>query len=321
MKKHIKSLALVLAIAIAVGSLCWNYSLSKELESLRGSLSNNTQNLQSQIESIYVNVDNKLKEEASLLSKSDYEYGKIDIKNATADIVFSILPKEYTSNTAVEIIFDGKSWPLEFKGGCFTGTVTVPLFGDYYEVMDVKLTDGENIRTQTPEWSFSPIGLLGELSVTEGNLSSYGTYGDNTYKSTVEGVLQMDYYCKKDIGTLKELWLVQEINGEVKQRTQIPLNTTRPENLGVYSEYVGPETEYSSTSYYYEMKHTFEAPYGTTQAVYIEAVDSNGLHYRTAICQGMATALIEKESNSHGGDFYYSSKITDADGKILWEWK
>jgi|GEM_PF-6609406 len=321
MKKHISTIALVLALALAATSIYMNYNLAKQIDSLKATLNNSLNTISSNVNSIYSNVDQKLEEKASLLASSSYEYGKIDIAGGTVEIDFSVLPKEYTKQTKAEIVCGGVSYPLEFRDGSYKGSVTVSLYEDYSECIDVVFTDGENVRTETPsEWAFSPVGLLGEAVINENNASTYGRYDEDNYSSTLQGVLEIQYYCKKDISSLKELWLVHEVNGVEKSRTPVPLNTTPPESNGTYFEYEDPDSDYSNTVYYYKADMTFTAPYNSVQAVYIEAVDGNGLRYQAAIGQGTLTAkIVQPNSHSVGEDYNFKSKIVDANGKILWQ--
>lgn len=320
MKKHIQTIALILAIVLACVSLYMNYNLSNEIDSLKLSLNNSVNSLTQQISGIYNNVDEKLEEKASILEKSSYEYGKPDIAGGTVAIDFSILPKEYTSATKAEIVLDGVSYPLELKNGSYTGSVTVSLYEEYMSAMDVVLTDGENIRTETPDWSFSPVGLLGQININDNDLSMHGKYEKNEYVSTLSGVLEVQFYCKKDIASLKELWLVHEVDGEVKSRTPIELNTTAPSGATLTYEVGEDDSEYSNKTYYYETEQNFKAPYNSVQVVYVEAVDSNGLRYRTAVGEGTITRkVVMADAHSWDSDYHYTAKIVDSSGKILWE--
>ena len=318
MKKHIKTIALVLAIALAAASLFANYSLSKEIENLRSAINHNQNNIHNQINGIYQNVDEKLEKQASLLEKSDYEYGKVDVSAGTVELNVSVLPKEYSSATIAKIVCAGKDYPLEFANGSYNGTVTLSLYEEYAECLDIILTDGDTIRTETPEWYFSPVSLLGQLYVNDGDISSGGTYEKDAYKADIRGTLEMQYHCKKDIGSLKELRLVQEINGEEKMSIPIPLDATVPDGFDVRTEPIDPDGEYTTEIYYYKINQTFEAPYDSIQAVYIEALDTNGLRYRTAIAQGSVTCKITR-SHIYSGDFVYANQIIGPDGKVLWQ--
>ncbi len=320
MKKHIKTIALVLAIVLASVSLYMNYNLSNEIDSLKLSLNNSVNSLSQEIGGIYNNVDEKLEEKASILATSSYEYGKPDIAGGTVDIDFSLLPKEYTNSTKAEIVFEGASYPLEFKNGSYRGLVTVSLYKEYMNAMNVVLTDGENIRTETPDWSFSPVGLLGQININDNDLSMHGKYEKNEYVSTLSGVLEVQFYCKKDIASLKELWLVHEVDGEVKSKIPVPLNTVAPTGVNVSPDWYNEDSEYSNALYYFKTEQNFKAPYNSVQVVYVEAVDSNGLRYRTSVGEGTITRkVVTANDHSWDSDYRYTSKIVDASGKILWE--
>ena len=81
--------------------------------------------LENSINSIYNNVDQQLKEEASLLSGVDVEYGEINLEDHTIDVTVKLVPKLISEDMKISVSINGRSTELTKTGGVFTGTIPV----------------------------------------------------------------------------------------------------------------------------------------------------------------------------------------------------
>ena len=84
--------ALVIALTISFVQIGL---LNERIDQLQNGIHNQHQQFMNQIESIYTNVDRQLKEEASLLSGVDAEYGEISIEDHTIDAHSSVERAEW----------------------------------------------------------------------------------------------------------------------------------------------------------------------------------------------------------------------------------
>lgn len=117
--------ALVIALTISFVQIGL---LNERIDQLQNGMHNQHQQFMNQIESIYTNVDRQLKEEASLLSGVDAEYGEISIEDHTIDVTVKLVPKLISENMKVHVSIDGRSTDLSRDGSAFSGTIAVDIY-------------------------------------------------------------------------------------------------------------------------------------------------------------------------------------------------
>jgi len=160
MKEWMKRVfAAVLCIMLII-SLVRIHSLEEKLERETGYLQSQIQSLESSINSIYHNVDQKLEEEASLLTFNQWEITSIDAENQTASVAIAITPKEYQAGMTEAFLQSGsEEYPMTMKDGSYRAELKVPLF-DSCEIDAVVLRDSTYTRTEYLDWSIHPRYVL-----------------------------------------------------------------------------------------------------------------------------------------------------------------
>ena len=145
--KNNAALKIVVAI-LAIGLLAcfiWINTLTNEINRLSDSLHSQHQILMGQVESIYNNVDDMLREEASLLSSVTGEYGELNLEDHTLDVTVTLVPKLIADDMKIQISFNGRNTELTRSGNAFTGTIAVDIY---------------NLNEQTPSQAiFMPVVL------------------------------------------------------------------------------------------------------------------------------------------------------------------
>ena len=123
-KQDLLILILVIALMVAFAKI---NDLESDVRMLQRDLSNNVSNLETRVNSIYENVDTFLKQEASLLSGVEYQYGALDPDTQQVDILLKILPKEVTDDTVLRVSLGDTVSQLERSGNAFEGSIPVSL--------------------------------------------------------------------------------------------------------------------------------------------------------------------------------------------------
>ena len=121
-KTNWKAIAVVALVVLLIVSFFKIAELSDAVENLQmenTSLSSGIQALRDDIQSIYNNVDAKLKEQASLVSGVDFEIGDISEDMKSVDLTLTVVPKLVTDDMEVSISVDGKTVPLTRSGSGF----------------------------------------------------------------------------------------------------------------------------------------------------------------------------------------------------------
>lgn len=223
-KRHWQKLVIgVLTILLVIFSLQL-YDLSQTVSDLKTDYINSINNLHNNINSIYHNVDEKLKEQASLLSYVDFEYGDFNSKTNKVPITIKVVPKVIADDTRLSmqvgednIIFvrNGNEFSAEFEVYIFTS-------GDNrYPVLNIE--SGDELKTELLEgvevcdlrYKYIPCVYTSAYdissSVSEGNLVIKGNY--NVYCETVD-ILNTE-------NCFDKMYVTYELNGKEIKREQI----------------------------------------------------------------------------------------------------
>ena len=132
-------------------------NLESTVRNLRSDLVHSVSNLEERVNSVYRNVDDFLKQEASLLSGMEYVCGEFNPDTRTVNIDLSVIPKEIHEDMTLYVTFDDTSVELTRNGNTFKGAVPVGLFvEDEQPLLTIKTEKG----TQTQYLEDVYIGWL-----------------------------------------------------------------------------------------------------------------------------------------------------------------
>ena len=257
--------ALVIALTISFVQIGL---LNERIDQLQNGMHNQHQQFMNQIESIYTNVDRQLKEEASLLSGVDAEYGEISIEDHTIDVTVKLVPKLISENMKVQVSINGRSTDLSRDGSAFSGTIAVDIYNVGEQMLMTIKTDS---GTQTQYLSEIQVEYLWDTRIPSlyyCDVSGQGSFTDGKY--TFDG--HIDINCSSTEQTpdvrFEKFVLVTERNGTEINREDI---TDDVMNYEAYPHGVYWRDEY---------KMECEAKEGDDVRIYLEATDSLGyLHW------------------------------------------
>ena len=262
--------ALVIALTISFVQIGL---LNERIDQLQNGMHNQHQQFMNQIESIYTNVDRQLKEEASLLSGVDAEYGEISIEDHTIDVTVKLVPKLISENMKVQVSINGRSTDLSRDGSAFSGTIAVDIYNVGEQMLMTIKTDS---GTQTQYLSEIQVEYLWDTRIPSlyyCDVSGQGSFTDGKY--TFDG--HIDINCSSTEQTpdvrFEKFVLVTERNGTEINREDI---TDDVMNYEAYPHGVYWRDEY---------KMECEAKEGDDVRIYLEATDSLGYLHRMLIHQ------------------------------------
>ena len=143
------STVLILALGLCVIVLTVKVNqLTRQVNHLQNNYNIAFSNLENDIALIYDNVDQKLREEASLITDVKYEYGELDTQIHRLPLKLSITPKALTNDMVVSVQVGGESTVLTRQGQQFHGTIPVELFAGYDSYPLLSITSEGTTRTQ-----------------------------------------------------------------------------------------------------------------------------------------------------------------------------
>ena len=270
MEKKIKSLQacsviLIIALCVCVYIISVLGSRVSRLDFL---VENQYDRIMSDVNAIYQNVDEKLREEASLLSLVEAEYGEFHPEDYTIDVTVKLVPKLISDDMKVQVSINGRSEELSRTGNNFTGTIPVDIY-NMGEQMLMTIETAAGIQTQylsdiQVEYLWG--GIIPSLYYCD--ISGDETFEDGKY--TLSGHLDINCSPVMDTPDVKfeKFVLVTELNGKEIKREDIT------EEVLSYESY--PHGVYWRSQYNMEC----EAVEGDELGIYLEATDSLGYLHR-----------------------------------------
>lgn len=252
-------------------------------------------NMKNTIASIYANVDEKLKKEASLVSSADCSLGELTENNTALTARFSVVPKVITDDMQLFVTIDGKTFELKRDGNAFKGTGTVGMFVDSYDYP--LLTIKTATETKTEFFEDMVIGNLYQMVLpsVSGNISGNSReQGGKTHFNMQLSVYVSKFESEYSDNKLTSVAIVEEIDGKQVDKWDIT-DKMQDDNL----------------SYDFEYKKSFDASAGDTLKVYVVAEDSLGYIHKACI--------LSSYLNNHDGEFSgdYEECIYDKSGNLL----
>ena len=270
-KTNLQKLIIVIMSAALAFCFVLISRLENEIDQLENSLNSQYHMLTTQVESIYTSVDQKLKEEASLLSNISAEHGELNVEDHTIDVTVSLVPKLISDDMKVQLSINGRITELSRNGSTFTGMIPVNIYNkDEQLLMTIETAAG----TQTQ--------FLYEVQTEylwEGRLPSLyhceisGERGLSEGKYVLNGELDINCSSVEDTPNVRfeKFILVTELNGKEINREDISQDVLN------YQTY--PHGVFFRHDYHMEC----EAAEGDELGIYLEATDSLGYLHRRLI--------------------------------------
>jgi len=287
----------VMAIALIVAFSKIN-ALESEIDVVRNNLASETSFLQTNIASVYTNVDEQLKQQASILSVVDCEYGELDTESKTATLSLTVVPKELTADMQVSVTVGERTVQFTRNESQFKADVSVDLFIDYDYHPLLTITTADETKTE----------YLDKVDVSY----LFGRYLSQLYSNYSGGIklsngqLIYDGYLSieskpasnETTAKFKSYEIVAELNGVEISRVDI---TDDIDNDGFYRQ------DYNAR---------YDAGMGDELIIYIVAVDHLGFVHKDLASQWHETedgAGVAMAETVYGGE-----RIYDSQGNLLY---
>lgn len=326
MKNNMSGILAAVSCLLAVVCLTQIFSLKSQVSMLENNLANRISDINNGIGHISSNISYELNKQASLLSDSSWEFGKINTDSMTVALRCNITPKEYSVGSEAFIVLNGAEYSMLQEGsGVFTLNTDIPLFSET-NVSMVMFREGETMRTEKLDWYLSPkySCLLDVNALIDG--------GSSTSRGAQNGILTLSHdsiiRVQSHNGDIKSATLVEMLDGEKLGTTEIALD-----NKAFFENYQNesgarPEMVESMTSdgspttgpFFHELKKDYEISFGSELALYVDVEDKNNLVYR---CMIYYLKVSEKGEPDFGYDDYQwmnePVRIYDKNGKLLYD--
>lgn len=299
-KKSLPSIVIFVLVIALIVCFAKIRSLESEVDILRGDLASEVSILRDDVNSIYNNVDEMLKAEASLLSSSFAEYGEVDLENHSVDVSVKLVPKLISDNMKLQVSINGRSVELIKSGNEFAGVIPVDLFNVGEQLLLTIETEAGTQTQYIPEIQTEYLwgGRIPTLYFCD--ISGNGRFTQGKY--TLDAAIEIN--CSPIAETpgirFEKFVLVTELNGTEINREDIS------EDILNYQNY--PDGVYFRDEYHMEC----EAEEGDELIIRLEATDSLGYVHKMIL-------HFWKEQNGAVAEAKNGSElIYDPDGKLIY---
>lgn len=292
---------IILAMVVMLG-FCFVkiHSLSDEIDDLKREYVSEVDMLQDQINSVYRNVDEELKKQASLLTESTFSLGELDIKTQKVPVTIQIVPKEISEDMQIKVELDGEQADFVKNGNFYEATIPVGLFLIEEPYPMVSITTAGVTKTEKLEEMW-----LGELwgkwfpSLWAEDTTGRSSFKDGKLVFDTQTLIEWDYPNNDSQIVFENFAIVTEINGKEVKRVDV---TDKVKNAEGFAEGIVA----------LEFTDTYEAVVGDAVNVYVVAEDSFGYIHK-------ALAHFWKKSGGATAETVYGGEsIYDKQGNLIY---
>ena len=292
---------IILAMVVMLG-FCFVKinSLSDEMDDLKRDYVSEVDMLQDQINSVYRNVDEELKKQASLLTESTFSLGELDIKTQKVPVTIQIVPKEISEDMQIKVELDGEQADFVKNGNFYEATIPVGLFLIEEPYPMVSITTAGVTKTEKLEEMW-----LGELwgkwfpSLWAEDTTGGSSFKDGKLVFDTQTLIEWDYSNNAPEIIFENFAIVTEINGKEVKRVDV---TDKVKNAEGFAEGIVA----------LEFTDTYEAVVGDAVSVYVVAEDSFGYIHK-------ALAHFWKKSGGATAETVYGGEsIYDKQGNLIY---
>ena len=275
-------------------------SLNDEIDDLKRDYISEDDMLRDQINSIYRNVDEQLKKQASLITESTFTLGELDTQTQTVPVTIQIVPKEIHETMQITVELDGKQAEFEKNGSFYEAIIPVGLFLTEEPYPMVRITTAGITKTEKLEEMW-----LGELwgnwfpSLWAEDTTGRSSFKDGKLIFDTQTLIEWDYSDNASQIIFENFAIVTEINGKEVKRVDV---TDKVKNADGFAG--GIVT--------LEFTDTYEAVEGDAVSVYVVAEDSFGYIHKTL------AHFWKKSGGATAETVYGGESIYDKQGNMIY---
>jgi len=290
MKKDTSSALVAILIVTQVLSYFKISNLEREIEEIKNYTMSAHDTVNSSINSLYFNMEEKLDKQASYIEHIETTIGTPNGEDLTVPITYTIIPKEVTDNTFLSLDFNGEVLKMDRDGTTFSLTLVSEIFNpETYP--NIVITEDDVTKTEKND-------LLNIYSLKNGifqnsNIHLRGSARGNGKEYKRTGTIKFDMDPPKGTQGFVELVdarFVTKVDDDIISDKAIDINDLNG----------------------YEINEEVALEDGQTYTMYIVLEDSLNLEHHYMIDHYV------QGNNAQREPFYDNEEIYSQDGTLLW---
>lgn len=197
-KEKTSGLAMIL-IVLQMFLVLGFFNLSSKVEDIYYKINNMEVNIDNKIDSIEYEVTNSIEEQATLIESIEIDFGKLDKKNLTIPITYTIIPKESSEDTILSLQFDKETLEMKRNISIFTLTVDTDIFA--YEVNpNIIISEDGKMKTEKNDELY--LYNIKDYVFPDVSMNYYGEFGLKRGEMKFNGLLNYQEEDSKGLNTI-----------------------------------------------------------------------------------------------------------------------
>ena len=296
MKINWKNILIAVMAGLLIFAVITNANQANEIELLNNRINNLNSELnlmQNNISSIYMNVDEQMKKQASLLTSTEYTLGNLNTDKHTIDMQIKVVPKTVSDSMALSVKIGDSVADFKRSGNEFTVVIPVEMFLEYDTHPMLYIETEAGTQTEVLEDIYVSYLYDRYLPTLHAYIPSHVDFknGKIEINSHLEVSAKPTEYSGNIAFTQYEL--ITTVNDKEIDREDI---TATIEDGNHDSQF----------------NKTIDAGLGDKAVIYVEAVDSLGYIHRTVVF-----SWYKNEDGAVAEAMYDGDSIYDKDGNLL----
>ena len=290
-KKQFIVIPLVFLILLQAISLFRIGSLQSQITDLNNQISGVQTSQSSLANSIYTNVENLMKKQASIIDAYDFSVGDVDKADYSVPVTFFVTPKVSSADTIARLILSGEDISMERTGTTYKATGSISIF----DILSATVILSDNGVDRTEK--LGEFGILMDKFIPSYFLTFDGYSGYTKKKGEAAGT-----YERRGTITL-------ELHNSGNSAFREAIFTTEIDGVIVSED---PLIDRQA----FQVDKKFDLSAGQTLVMYIKAVDSLGLVHKK-IANRISIDSEGDPDDDEYGNWYNKETILDENGNIL----
>ncbi len=310
--KRINSILLIIVVILAFFLNLKVNTIEDNLRLLKSDFSSERVFNNSRISEIYNNVDEKLKQQASLFENVSFEYGLFDKSKMLANLSLSVMPKEITADTKIVVYIGEYSEPvfMELNWGTyeFSANLEVPVSMFFESTLYPRIsvcTDGVERVELLRDIDLSNLWKKYLPSLRASLESNEATLHQGKLKVKGNLFLRFDKPDTNINSRFSDLYLITEINGKELETESL-------------SDVLSRMKYYQINEHSYAFEKSYDITQNDTLLIYAVAVDYLGYVHKYVAYEW---SLREDGAIPEQVNILYGEQISDKDGNIRYNGK
>ncbi|WP_324823985.1 hypothetical protein [Sinanaerobacter sp. ZZT-01] len=217
MKKHTLPIVIAIFCLVQITLFVKINTLQNKIQNMENNLTSSISGVRSGINTIYSNVDEKLKQQSSIIDNIDYKLGDVDPATLTVPATFTLTPKEITKESIVTLYISDQIFTMARNGTTFEVTAPLSIFNE--STPKVTIEDKDSVKSE--HLNHLSLENIKEkvLPVLYSSIGGQSSYQSGMYHRT--GTLDIEYKKADSNVAFTEARLLIEVDNKVISNKKI----------------------------------------------------------------------------------------------------